>query len=92
MSIGGDGLADAHLDDVVVDVGSIDVHVGGVLGFLSNWLIDFFEDDFATMVEDMAYELLGPPVEEAIEARSTRSPSTCRSRCPRCCPAWSIPS
>jgi hypothetical protein len=67
VTIGADGLADAHVDDVVVEVGSVDVHVGGVLGFLSNWLIDFFEDDFAEMIEDAVYEQLGPPVEEAIE-------------------------
>jgi len=67
VTIGADGLADAHLDDVVVEVGSVDVQVGGVLGFLSNWIIDFFEDDFATMIEDAAREQLGAPVEEAIE-------------------------
>ena len=68
LSIGADGFADATLTQVVVEVGSVDVTIGGALGFLSNWIVDFFEGDFAVMIEDVAYQQLGPPVEQAIEA------------------------
>lgn len=40
------------MTNVVATVNGLNVDIGGVLGFLTNWLINFFEGSFADMIED----------------------------------------
>lgn len=50
VSEDGQVTSSVEVEDVAIE--GLNVDVQGVLGFLSNWLINFFEGDIATLVED----------------------------------------
>ena len=71
LSVDGAGNVHADLQNVNADVQGLDVSLDGVLGFLLNWLVDFFEGMFAstleTEVENALTDTLPPTLEGALE-------------------------
>lgn len=47
-----DGTIDSAVEVQSIEINGLNVQVHGVLGFLSNWLINFFEDDIAGIIQD----------------------------------------
>lgn len=52
LAIDSQGRPLASISNPDVVVSGLDVDVDGIWGFLFNWIIDFFEDNFADMIED----------------------------------------
>jgi len=52
LSMGADGNPQGSIANPKVTVNGLNVSIDGIWGFLFNWIIDFFEDDFARMIED----------------------------------------
>jgi len=36
------------VDSIPTEIDDLDIQIDGVMGFLMNWLVDFFESDFAS--------------------------------------------
>ena len=51
VSMNGQGEPQASIINPDVVVNGLNVSIDGIWGFLFNWIIDFFESDFATMIE-----------------------------------------
>jgi hypothetical protein len=49
-----------------VRVEGLNIHISGIWGFLFNWIIDFFEDDFARMIEQEFEKQMATAIAEAI--------------------------
>ncbi len=71
LSVDNAGNVKAELKNVSADVQGLDVSLDGVLGFFLNWVVDFFEGTFATMLEDQVKaaltDTLPPTLEGALE-------------------------
>lgn len=67
LSVDASGNPHATLDDSNVEVKGLNVDVDGVWGFLFNWIIDFFEDDFASMIEDAFETEMAGSIAEMVE-------------------------
>lgn len=66
LSINAQGDPVATLADSVVAVEGLDLDIGGIWGFLFNWIIDFFEDDFADMIEEEFEKMMAGDIADAI--------------------------
>ena len=58
ISSDGNGIT-ATMENTNVKVNDLNINVDGILGFLFNWLIDFFEGTFAAQLEDQFKQELG---------------------------------
>lgn len=59
LYVDGNGKVQASMYGLSVEIYGLDVQMDGVWGFLLNWLIGFFTDDLATMLEDEFEAQLG---------------------------------
>lgn len=66
LSINSLGEPVATLNSPNVTVDGLDIDIGGIWGFLLNWIIDFFEDDFANMIEDEFEKVMAGQIADAI--------------------------
>ncbi len=60
------GVVSAQMATSQVKVNNLDIKVDGILGFLLNWLIDFFEDSFANQIAGAFQQQLGGVIPKAI--------------------------
>ncbi|MBM4354756.1 MAG: hypothetical protein FJ109_13375 [Deltaproteobacteria bacterium] len=71
LSVDAAGNVKAVMTSVSADVQGLNVTLDGVLGFLLNWIVDFFEGTFAGMLEDQVEatlkDQLPPTLEKALE-------------------------
>jgi len=67
LSVNGAGKVKADLQSIKVDVQGLDVDLDGVLGFLFNWLINFFEGTLANMLEDQVEDAVKDALPAALE-------------------------
>jgi hypothetical protein len=67
LSVDGAGNVKANLVNVKADVYGLNVSLDGVLGFLLNWLVDFFEGTFASMLEDQVEAAIKDALPAALE-------------------------
>ncbi|HQL57547.1 MAG TPA: hypothetical protein PLN07_08115 [Myxococcota bacterium] len=67
LSIDGNGEPVANLQNPRVTINGLDISLDGIWGFLLNWIIDFFEDRFARMIEDEFRKVLAPDVAAAVQ-------------------------
>ena len=66
LSVDGAGNVTAAMQDADVSVNNLNISLSGVWGFLLNWIIDFFEDDFAAELEATFEEQMGELIEETL--------------------------
>lgn len=66
LSINAQGEPVATLLNPNVTVQGLNVRLDGIWGFLLNWIIDFFEDDFADMIEEEFEKVMAGQVADAI--------------------------
>lgn len=67
LTVDGAGNPVASITNPDVVVNDLDVDIGGIWGFLGNWIIDFFEDDFADMIEDEFEKALSGELSDLVE-------------------------
>ncbi len=67
LEVGPDDYIDVIVRRMLVEIGGVDVRVGGALGFIVNPIIGFFESSFDEMLEDAARDQLVPLVEDTLE-------------------------
>jgi len=67
LSVDSAGNPVASITNPNVVVSGLNVDVDGIWGFLGNWIIDFFEEDFATMIEDEFEKALSGQLSDLIE-------------------------
>ena len=71
FTVDGDGNVTATLANTASDVHGMNISLDGVLGFLFNWLVDFFEGMIANILEDqiegIIEEQIPPVLESALE-------------------------
>ncbi len=67
MVVDSNGNPQASLTNPDVVVAGLDVDIGGIWGFLLNWIVDFFESNFATMIEDAFETELAGSISDLIE-------------------------
>ncbi|MBM4355273.1 MAG: hypothetical protein FJ109_16055, partial [Deltaproteobacteria bacterium] len=60
------GVVSAQMVGTEVKVNNLDIQISGVLGFLLNWLINFFENTFAAQIEKSFEQQLGGVIPKAI--------------------------
>ncbi|GMV44398.1 MAG: hypothetical protein AMXMBFR64_61140 [Myxococcales bacterium] len=74
------GKVNATAQNTVVKINGLDIKLDGVLGFLTNWLINFFEGTFATQLQnafkDQIANALPPIVASALESLAFNSDFT----------------
>ena len=61
-----DGELKAEMKDSTVTVHDLNIQLEGIWGFLLNWLIDFFEEQFAAQLEEQFQEQLGEMIPNTI--------------------------
>lgn len=59
LYVNSSGKVVANMYGLNIEVVGLDVNLDGVWGFLVNWIIEFFNDDLATMLEDEFEAQLG---------------------------------
>lgn len=66
------GQVNATAQNTVVEIDQLDINISGILGFLTNWLINFFEGTFTDYIEaafvDQVATQLPPIVANALES------------------------
>jgi hypothetical protein len=60
------GVVSAQMASSQVKVNGLDIQISGILGFLLNWLINFFEDSFADQIAASFQQQLGGVIPKAI--------------------------
>lgn len=68
LSVDADGNVVATLGSVQSNVDSLNVDLDGALGFLLNWLVDFFEGTIGGMLEDQLEGVIQDQVPQILEA------------------------
>jgi len=66
LTVDGAGNVSAAMQDADVNVNDLVVSLGGVWGFLLNWIIDFFADSFAAEIESSFEQELGALIEDTL--------------------------
>ena len=67
LSVDGAGNVQAKVQNIDSDVNGLNISLDGALGFLLNWIIDFFEGSFASTMEDMLEDTIKDTIPPAIE-------------------------
>jgi hypothetical protein len=66
LSVDGAGNVNAVMQGATVAVNGLNISLSGIWGFLLNWLIDFFEDSFASSIEEAFAGQLGGLIEDTL--------------------------
>ncbi|MFH1529546.1 MAG: hypothetical protein ABIK09_02305 [Pseudomonadota bacterium] len=66
LSVDGAGNVSAVMQSADVSVNNLNISLGGVWGFLLNWLIDFFEDTFTAELESAFEDQMGALIEDTL--------------------------
>ncbi len=67
LTVDGAGNPVASITNPNVVVADLNIDVDGIWGFLGNWIIDFFEEDFAGMIEDEFESALAGQLSDLVE-------------------------
>ncbi|MBM4372822.1 MAG: hypothetical protein FJ098_14305, partial [Deltaproteobacteria bacterium] len=66
LSVDAAGTVIAQMQGAEVTVNDLDITLGGIWGFLLNWLINFFEGSFADQIEAAFEQQLGALIEDTL--------------------------
>ena len=66
IGVDGNGTVTAVMQGADVNVNGLNITIDGALGFLVNWIIDFFEDTFASELESAFEQEMGALIEGSL--------------------------
>jgi hypothetical protein len=70
ISVGPDHLPRVNVQNTTVDINGLDISIDGIFGFIADWIIGCFIDDFASAIEhELAQQItneIGPAVEDML--------------------------